>query len=330
MSKNFRAWSARLICAALLLASAFTVSAMADNYPSRQIRLIVPFSAGGATDALARIIAEHLREKWGQVVVVENRTGAGGNIGASEAAKSAPDGYTLLMGAIGTNAVNAALYKTMPYDTLKDFAPITQVAEFPMLLVVHNSVKANNVKELIALAKAKPGELNAGNGGVGTSQHLATLLFETMTGTSFQGVSYKGFAAALSDMLSGNIQLTFGDMATLLPHLASGKMRPLAVTSKDRSPILPNVPTIAEAGVPGYEAVAWYGLFAPAGTPKEIVDKIQKEVAAYIKTPAVVERFQKMDAEPVGSTPEAFKAHVISEKKRWGEAVAKAGLSASQ
>jgi tripartite-type tricarboxylate transporter receptor subunit TctC len=234
------------------------------------------------------------------------------------------------MGAIGTNAVNVALYKTMPFDTLKDFAPITQVAEFPMLLVVHSSVKANSVKELIALAKAHPGELNAGNGGVGTSQHLATLLFESMTGTKFQGVSYKGFAAALSDMLSGNIQLTFGDMATLLPHLGSGKMRPLGVTSKDRSPILPNVPSIAEAGVPGYEAAAWYGLFAPAGTPKEIVDKIQKEVAAYIKTPAVVERFQKMGAQPVGSTPDQFRAHVISEKQRWGEAVAKAGLTASQ
>lgn len=318
-----------LSATAVMIAAAFaaTVPASADpSYPNRTLRIVVPFSAGGATDVLARVIAEHLQKTWGHPVIVENRTGSGGNIGALSVAKSDPDGYTILMSAIGPNAVNASLYKSMPYDTAKDFAPITQVATLPMLLVVHESINVSNVKELIARAKSGKDKLNIGTAGVGASQHLAALLFENMTGVKFENVGYKGASAMVPDLLSGAVHLTFGDIVSLSPHLKNKQLKAIAVTTDKRSPTFPDLPTIAEAGVPGYSAAAWYGLFAPAGTPPAIVEKIQKEVANYLKTPAAAERMKSLGAEAVGSDPETFRKFVLSEMERWAKVVSTAGI----
>jgi len=310
--------------AASLAAPAFA----ANTYPSRPIRFVVPFSAGGATDILARLIAEHLRSAWNVPVVVENIVGASGNIGSFAVARAEPDGYTLLMGAIGTNAVNASLFDKMPYDTATAFAPISQVAQLPMALVVHPSVPAKSVAELIALAKQKPKSLNHGSAGKGASQHLASVLFESMTGTQFEQVFYRGAAAMVPDLLSGRVQLSFGDLGSLRPHIQSGAVRPLAVTTSKQSPLLPKLPTISEA-VPGYDVAAWYGMFAPARTPPAVVAKINAEVIASLKTPTILERLESIGAEPVGSSPEAFAAFVRNEMQRWAKVVEAAGIKAS-
>jgi tripartite-type tricarboxylate transporter receptor subunit TctC len=288
--------------------------------------MIVPFSPGGATDVLARLIGERLKESWKQPVVIENRLGASGNIGANAVAKAPPDGYTLLMGAIGTNAVNAALFESMPYDTARDFAPVTQVARLPMLLAVHPSVPAKTAGELVALAKEKPGSLNHGSAGKGASQHLAALLFEAKTGTKLEHVFYRGAAAMVPDLLSGRVHLTFGDMASILPYVKSGELRALAVTTAQRSPLLPDVPSLAEAGIPGYEAAAWYGMFAPAGTPRPILDKLNAEVVRIIRAPDMLERLGTLGAEPVGSQPDAFAGFVRDEMQRWGAIVRQAAV----
>jgi tripartite-type tricarboxylate transporter receptor subunit TctC len=298
-----------------------------DAYPSRQITIVVPFSPGGATDVLARFIAEHLQAQWGQPVVVENRVGASGNVGAAYVAKAPADGYRLLMGAIGTNAVNASLFANMPYDVAADFAPVTQVARLPMVLALHPSVAANNVGELVALAKAKPGALNHGSAGKGASQHLASLLFETMAGVKFEQVFYRGAAAMLPDLLTGRIHLSFGDMASLLPSIREGKLKAIAVTTKARSPLLPDQPTIAESGVAGYDASAWYGMFAPAKTPPDIVAWLNGAIVAALRTPDMVKRLETLGAESVGSTPEAFAGFVKSEIARWDKVVKSAGLT---
>lgn len=325
-----RSGRAAALAAIGLLAAAVALpgtAAQADpSYPNRTIRIVVPFSAGGATDVLARVIGEHLQKSWGQTVIVENRTGSGGNIGAASVAKADPDGYTILMGAIGPSAVNASLYKSMPYDTAKDFAPITQVATLPMLLVVHESIQVNNVKDLIARAKSGKDKLNIGTAGVGASQHLAALLFENMTGAKFENVGYKGASAMVPDLLSGAVHLTFGDIVSLSPHLKNKQLKVIAVTTEKRSPTFPDLPTIAESGVKGYNAAAWYGLFAPAGTPPAIVEKIQKEVANYLKTTAAAERMKSLGAEAVGSDPETFRKFVLSEMDRWGKVVRAAGI----
>ncbi len=325
LARGMRAIAATATLFATVLG--FSGPVQADpSYPNRMIRIVVPFSAGGATDVLARVIGEHLQKAWGQTVIVENRTGSGGNIGAASVAKADPDGYTILMGAIGPSAVNASLYKNMPYDTAKDFAPITQVASLPMLLVVHKSVNANNVKELIARAKNGKDKLNIGTAGVGASQHLAALLFENMTGVKFENVGYKGASAMVPDLLSGAVHLTFGDIVSLSPHLKNDQIKAIALTTAERSPTFPDLPTIAESGVPGYSAAAWYGLFAPAGTPPAIVEKIQKEVAAFLKTPAALERMKSLGAEAVGSDPETFRKFVLSEMERWGKVVQAANI----
>ena len=297
-----------------------------DAYPSRSIQMIVPFSPGGATDILARLIADRFRDKWGQPVIVENRVGASGNVGANFAAKAAPDGYTLLMGAIGTNAVNVALFEAMPYDTANDFTPVVQVASFPMLLVVHPSVPAKSLAELMALAKEKPGELNHGSAGKGASQHLAALLFESMTGARFQHIFYRGAAAMLPDLLSGRIQLSFGDMASILPYVKSGELRAIAVTTSKRSRLLPDVTTLDEAGLRGYDASAWYGVFAPARTSPAIVDRLNAEVTSALKTGQMTGRLEQLGGDPVGSSPAAFKAFVQGEMTRWSDVIRKAGI----
>ena len=277
---------------------------------------------------LARLIAERLHDRWGQPIIIENRVGASGNVGATVVAKAAPDGYRLLMGAIGTNAVNASLFANMPYNIETDFTPVTQVARLPMVLAVHPSVPAGNVAELIAIAKKKPGALNHGSAGKGASQHLACLLFENMTGAKFEQVFYRGAAAMLPDFLTGRIHLSFGDMASLLPSIKDGALKPLAVTTSARSPLLPNVPTISESGVKGYDASAWYGVFVPAKTAPDIVRQLNEGIIAALKTPEVLQRMETLGAESVGSTPEEFAAFVKSEIARWGPIVKVAGVTA--
>ena len=277
---------------------------------------------------LARLIAERLHDRWGQPIIIENRVGASGNVGATVVAKAAPDGYRLLMGAIGTNAVNASLFANMPYNIETDFTPVTQVARLPMVLAVHPSVPAGNVAELIAIAKEKPGALNHGSAGKGASQHLASLLFENMTGAKFEQVFYRGAAAMLPDFLTGRIHLSFGDMASLLPSIKDGALKPLAVTTSARSPLLPNVPTISESGVKGYDASAWYGVFVPAKTAPDIVRQLNEGIIAALKTPEVLQRMETLGAESVGSTPEEFAAFVKSEIARWGPIVKVAGVTA--
>ena len=277
---------------------------------------------------LARLIAERLHDRWGQPIIIENRVGASGNVGATVVAKAAPDGYRLLMGAIGTNAVNASLFANMPYNIETDFTPVTQVARLPMVLAVHPSVPAGNVAELIAIAKEKPGALNHGSAGKGASQHLASLLFENMTGAKFEQVFYRGAAAMLPDFLTGRNHLSFGDMASLLPSIKDGALKPLAVTTSARSPLLPNVPTISESGVKGYDASAWYGVFVPAKTAPDIVRQLNEGIIAALKTPEVLQRMETLGAESVGSTPEEFAAFVKSEIARWGPIVKASGVTA--
>jgi tripartite-type tricarboxylate transporter receptor subunit TctC len=321
-----RSISQLLLAAAAVLIAVTPFSSFADTYPARQIKIIVPFAPGGSTDTLARIVGDHLSTRLKQTVVVENRTGAGGNIGADSVAKSAPDGYTLVMGSIGTHATNPLIYPHMPYDAVADFAPVTQVASVSLVLVVHPSVPAKSVKELIALLKSKPGRYNYASGGVGASQHLAGELFKYMTKTKMLHVPYKGSASALSDLLSGRVPIMFADLPLVLAHIKAGKLRPLAIGDAARSPALPDLPTVAEAGVPGYEANAWYGLFAPAHTPAAIVSKLQTEVAAIVAEPDVQKRMIELGATPVGSTPVQFAAFQHDEVARWKKVIDSANI----
>lgn len=301
--------------------AALAFGAHAQDFPNRPMKIIVPFAPGGSTDVMARMVGEGLTARLHQQVVVENKTGAGGNIGAEAVAKSPPDGYTLVMGSIGTHATNSLIYPKMPYDTEKDFAPVTQVAAVSLVLVVHPSLPAKSVKDLIALLEKEPGRYNYASGGVGASQHLAAELFTYMTKTKMLHVPYKGSASALNDLLGGRVPIMFADLPLVREHIRGGTLRALAIADAKRSPALPDVPTVAEAGVPGYEASAWYGLFAPAGTPEAIVSKLQTEVAAILQQPAVRERMAGMGATPIGSTPAEFRRFQQSEMKRWKEVV---------
>lgn len=297
----------------------------ADAFPSKPVRIVVPFTPGGSTDILARAIGQKLSELWGQPVVVENRPGAGGNVGVELVAKSAPDGYTIVMGHIGTFAANPSLYKPLPYDPVKDFAPITLVANVPNVLVVGPSVQARTLGELIAHAKANPGKLDYGSGGNGSAAHLATEYFKLQTGVSMQHVPYKGTAPAIADLLGGQIGLIITGAPPLMPHLRSGKVRALAVLSPRRLAVLPDVPTVAESGYPGFAAVQWYGLFAPAGTPKDVVARINRDTIRALRDPGVAERLASEGAEPVGDTPEQFGAFVKSEIELWGKVIRESG-----
>lgn len=305
-------------------------SAWANNYPERPVRLVVPFATGGGSDILARLIGQRLSQNWGQQVVVDNRVGAGGNIGMELAAKAAPDGYTLLLGYIGTIAFNPSLYATVPYDPVKDFAPVTQLVSQPALLLIHPSLPAKSVKELIALARAKPGELNYASAGTGTPPHLNAELFKSMARVSITHVPYKGGIGGqiLTDLLSGRVQVYFVNMLAGIPHVRSGKLRPLAVTALQRSPVLPDIPTLSEAGVPGYEAVAWYGIFVPAGTSKEVIGRLNSEIGKILAAPDIRDRLASEGAEPVGSTPEQFAAFIAGEISKWAKIIKEAGIRA--
>lgn len=315
----------KLIAAVLLGACALTASAEAGDYPSAPVRIVVPFQAGGLTDILARAIAQQAGQHLGQQFVVENKAGASGNIGADFVAKSRPDGYTLLMGSIGTNAVNAHLFSRMPYDTLKDFAPIGLVASGTLMLVAHPSVPAADMKSLLAYAHAHPGKLTYASGGAGASQHLAGELLKTMAKVDIVHVPYKGVVQGVTDVVAGQVDLTF-DLATVEPHIRAGKLRPIAVANGKRSAAFPEVPTIAEAGVPGYEASAWYGLFAPAGTPPAVIAKLNAEVVRALSDPALRQRLATLGAEPAGSSPGELARFVRAEYDKWGRVVREAGI----
>jgi tripartite-type tricarboxylate transporter receptor subunit TctC len=296
-----------------------------SSYPAKPIRLVAPFPPGGPADILARIIGQHLAERLGQQVIVDNRAGAGGNIGADIVAKAPPDGYTLLLGAVGSNAINASLYGSMPYDNIKDFEPVSLVAMVTILLVTHPSVPASSVSELIALARAKPGELTFGSPGNGTPQHLAGELFSTMANVKMTHVPYKGAVPALQDLLGGRLSMVFSSMPPALPHVAAGKIKALAVTSSKRSPVTPDVPTIAETGLAGYEVINWYGVLGPAGMPKDIVAKLNREIHGILTLPDVKKQLASQGAEVLTSTPQEFGAFISSETRKWAKVVKLSG-----
>jgi tripartite-type tricarboxylate transporter receptor subunit TctC len=307
------------------LALAVAVGAQTPAYPTKPIRLVVPFPPGGATDILARNVAQRLTETWGQSVVVDNRPGAGGNIGTELVAKAAPDGYTLEMGTVGTHAINASLYAKIPFDHVKDFAPVILVAGVPNVLVVNPSLPVNSVQELIAYAKANPGKLNFASSGPGTSIHLSGELFKVMAGVQMTHVPYKGSAPALADLLGGQVQLMFDNLPPSLPQIKAGKLRPLAVTSLTRAPALPDVPTIAESGLPGFEASSWFGILAPAGTPPAIIAKLNAEVAKWLASPEGKEKLVAIGANAAGGSPEDFARHIQAETAKWAKVVKESG-----
>ncbi|HQY28038.1 MAG TPA: tripartite tricarboxylate transporter substrate binding protein [Burkholderiaceae bacterium] len=296
-----------------------------QGWPSKPIRFVVPFPAGGTTDILGRIVAAELNKAWGAQTVVENRGGAGGNIGAEAVARSAPDGYTMLVCTVGTHGINKSLYSKLPFDPVKDFTPVTLLALVPNVIVVHPSVKAGTVKELIALLKANPGKLDYASSGNGTSIHLSAELFKSMTGTYMTHIPYRGSAPAIADLLAGQVQLMFDNLPSAMPHIRAGKLRALAVTSAKRAAALPDVPTVAEAGVPGYEASSWFGLVAPAGTPKEIAEKTQQAIAKAWTTPEVREKLLGQGADPVANSPGEFAKYIDAEIAKWARVVKASG-----
>jgi tripartite-type tricarboxylate transporter receptor subunit TctC len=312
------------LCAAAL-ALVIAPLAGAQGYPARPVRLVVPFPAGGTTDILARAAAQKMSEAWGQQVVVDNRPGAAGNIGAELVAKSAPDGYTLLMGTVGTHAINASLYSKLPYDPVKDFAPVILVAGVPNVLVIGPALPVNSVQELIAYAKANPGKLNFASSGSGTSIHLSGELFKTLTGVQMTHVPYKGSAPALTDLMGGQVHLMFDNLPSSLAFIKAGKLRALAVTSTARAAALPDVPTLVEAGVPGFEASSWFGILAPAGTPRDVVMRINGEVAKWLASPDARDKLSGQGAIPAGGTPEDFARHIKGEMAKWAKVVKESG-----
>jgi tripartite-type tricarboxylate transporter receptor subunit TctC len=318
----------RMICGALTAALTVLVSgsAVGQAYPTRPIRLVVPSSAGaGVTDIMARLMAQHLTSRLGQQVVVDNRPGASGIVGAEVVAKAAPDGYTLLIANVSL-IVNPFLYAKMPYEPLTDFIPITMVNTQPSQLVVHPSVPATSVAELVAYAKSRPGQLNYGSGGLGSTPYLAAELFKSITGIDVVHVPYKGGAPALAELVGGQLTFMIENVPGTMPMVKSGKLRALAITSTQRSPLAPELPTMIEAGVPGYEMSGWNGFFAVKGTPPEIVAKLHAELAAILHSPEVKEQFAALGAVPVGDTPDEFGAFLKADSARWGKLIREKGI----
>jgi tripartite-type tricarboxylate transporter receptor subunit TctC len=319
-----RGW---LASAALALACAlpFALPAHADTFPSKTAKLVVPFPPGGPLDATGRAIAQKLTEAWGQSVIVENKPGAGGNIGADYVAKSPPDGYTIVMGALSTHAVNPSLYPKMPYDAQKDFAPITLVAITPNVLVVNPSLPVHSVKELIAYAKTHPGKLSFGSGSIGSAGHLAGELFKVDTGVDMVHVPYKGAAPAMQALLAGDTQLMFDNLASAMSQVKAGKLRALAVTTAERSKLVPDLPTMAEAGVPGFDISTWYGLMAPAGTPPDVIAKWNADVTKILSAPEMRERLAAQGAEASPDSPAEFAKFISAELVKYARIVKASG-----
>jgi tripartite-type tricarboxylate transporter receptor subunit TctC len=302
-------------------------AAAAQTYPARTVRLIAHSSPGGTSDILGRLVAQKLTEALGQQVVVENRAGASGIIGVDAAAKSAPDGYTMLITQTSI-AINPSMFAKLPYNALRDFAPVTQLVAAPNLLVVHPSVPAKSVKEFIALAKARPGSLVNGSPGQGTSPHLSAELFKIMSGIKLDHVQFKGAGMAIVSLLSGEISVMFTTPPTAMPYLKAGRLRPLGLTTTTRIEALPDVPAIAEAGVPGYESVQWFGMLVPAGTPRPIVDRLYQEISRSLRAPDMKERLTSLGLGPVGSTPEQFGAYMKAETEKWAKVIKTMGIRA--
>ncbi len=307
----------------------FAGSSLAQTvYPAKAIRYVVPFPAGGPLDIVARAIGQELNKSWGQPVVIDNRPGAGGNIGADLVAKAPADGYTILMGAVSTHAINVTLYNTLPYDPIRDFAPVTLITSVPNVLVVHPSVPANNVKELIALAKSRPGQLNFASGSTGSAGHLAGELFNSMAGVRMTHIPYKGAAPAVVDLMAGHVSLMFDNMSSALPNIKATRVRALAVTTLKRSPLLPQLPTISDAGLRGFDIATWFGIFAPAGTPPDIVARLNGEIVRILHTPEMKERLALLGAEPIGNKPDEFAAFVKAEIPKYVKVIQASGARA--
>jgi len=325
-------WIRRSIACALGLiaasASAQTPPASAAAFPTRQVKIIVAFPAGGGTDIAARVLAQKLGEVWGQQIVVENRGGASGVIGTEFAARAAPDGYTLFVGTLGNFSVNQHLIPKMTVDPVRDFAPITQIVDVHFVLLAHPSLAANNVRELVALAKAKPGQLTYSSSGAGGAPHLAAELFKRMAGVDLVHVPYKGSAPSMQDLMGGQVSVTFDSLLQALPLIRDKRLKALAVLGASRSPQLPDTPTVAESGVPGYELTNWFGLAAPAGTPREVVNKIHTDAARVLQGQEVKDRFDAMAATAAPSTPEQFGARIRDDSAKWARLIREANIKA--
>jgi len=318
---------AALAAALALIVVAPTARAqIAAAYPDKSVRLVVPFAAGGALDVVARIVGQKLTETWGRQIVIDNRLGAGGNIGAEFVAKAPPDGYTLLMSSVTTQAINMSLLAKPPYDFVRDYAPVALVASAPLALVIHASLPAKSVKEFIALAKAHPGELNYFSSGTGTGTHLAAVIFDQLAGVQTTHVPYKGGAQGLGDLLSGQVQFAMSTIGLVEPHVQTGRLRLLGVGSVKRYTRLPQIPTIAESGVKGYEAEQWYGVVGPAGTPVAVVNKLAAEIKTIVANPDVRERFYSQGIEPVYATPEEFAVYIKASVAKYAKVIKTLGL----
>jgi len=318
-----------IFCAAFsgALVSSPVLAADAPPYPSKSVRVIAPSSPGSGVDIVSRLVAQKLGANLGQQVVVENRAGAGGNLGAEVAAKAAPDGYTLFM-ATPSHAINPALYRKLNYDSIRDFAPVGLVMTGQYVLVAHPSLPAKSVKELIALARARPGQLNYASAGNGNATHLAGELLKSLASVDIVHVAYKGSGPALVDLISGQVHFMFPNLVNSLPHVAAGRLRALAVTGAKRATAAPKIPTLIEAGVPGYSVTSWYGMFAPAGTPQAVVGRLNSELGKVLRSPDVKERLAGQGADPAGGSPEEFSAFLKEEIAKWGKVVREAGISA--
>jgi tripartite-type tricarboxylate transporter receptor subunit TctC len=316
------------ILSVLIVALSCAALPVLAEYPDKPVKIIVPYPPAGTTDILARLIAQRLTERMKQPFVIENRPGAGGAIGSVAVAKSPADGYTLLMGTVNSHGINSALFKNLPYDAVKDFAPITIVGSTPNVLAVHPSVPAKNLAELLALARAKPGSLNFASTSQGGSPHMSGELLKSMTGVDIAHIPYKGAGPMLIDLIGGQVQMGFDNLPSSIGHIRSGRIRAIAVTTAKRFPGTPEIPTMAESGVPGYEVSAWFGLLAPAGTPKPVIDTLYMNIAAILKQPEVVKQLFDLGAEPGGNTPEAYARQIGADVEKWKKVVAATGVKA--
>jgi tripartite-type tricarboxylate transporter receptor subunit TctC len=299
-------------------------------YPTKNVTLVVPFPPGGGTDTGARLIAQKLSERWGQPVIVENKPGAAGIIGAEYAAKAKPDGHTLFVGNIGTQSINPSLYKKLPYNTDTAFAPISLIAELPLVLVVNPKIEAKSPADVIALAKSRPGDVTYSTSGSGGSMHLAAALFEKQAGVTMMHVPYKGGGPAIQDLIAGHVNVSFATILETSSYIRSGRLQALAVTSESRSPALPDVPTVAESGLPGFASISWIGLLAPAGTPQPVIDKVAADVRAVVEAPDIRDRLIGQGATPVGSSPAEFKALIEKDRARYAKIIAEKSITADQ
>jgi tripartite-type tricarboxylate transporter receptor subunit TctC len=325
-----RSLPAKLMVAVICVVGLFSDHANAQQWPTRVVKFVVPFAAGGTTDILGRLMAQRLSEEYGQQFVVENKAGAGGNIGADAVAKAAPDGYTFVVGTPGPHVINQFLYKNQPFDGAKDFAPVMVIARVPNLISVNPDVKAKSLKELIDLVKAQPGKLSYATAGIGGTGHVAMELMKSMTGMDIVHVPYRGSAPATTDVVGGRVEVSSDNLPAVQPFVEAGKLRALAVTTTKRWPELPDVPTVSEAGVPGYEASAWFTIAAPAKTPREIIDKMNASMNRYISEPEMITKMRKLGAEPFGGSPDDMARLIAEESVKWKKVIDFAGMKADQ